>query len=108
MLNPPKLYRREFTSQFFHQQKSAAAVKQWRLVYVHLSLMRVTLGIIVEVYLISVDAILFYFFLSFIFQLPDKSIASLVRFYYSWKKTRSKTSVMDRHARKQKRDREER
>uniref|UniRef100_A0A672QKN8 REST corepressor 1-like n=1 Tax=Sinocyclocheilus grahami TaxID=75366 RepID=A0A672QKN8_SINGR len=30
--------------------------------------------------------------------LPDKSIASLVRFYYSWKKTRSKTSVMDRHA----------
>ncbi|KAJ8377528.1 hypothetical protein AAFF_G00256240 [Aldrovandia affinis] len=40
--------------------------------------------------------------------LPDKSIASLVRFYYSWKKTRSKTSVMDRHARKHKRDREER
>ncbi|KAL0969728.1 hypothetical protein UPYG_G00231490 [Umbra pygmaea] len=39
--------------------------------------------------------------------LPDKSIASLVRFYYSWKKTRSKTSVMDRHARKQKREREE-
>uniref|UniRef100_W5KM25 REST corepressor 1 n=1 Tax=Astyanax mexicanus TaxID=7994 RepID=W5KM25_ASTMX len=39
--------------------------------------------------------------------LPDKSIASLVRFYYSWKKTRSKTSVMDRHARKQKRDRED-
>ncbi|TRY59651.1 hypothetical protein DNTS_027394 [Danionella cerebrum] len=39
--------------------------------------------------------------------LPDKSISSLVRFYYSWKKTRSKTSVMDRHARKQKRDREE-
>ncbi|XP_066529514.1 REST corepressor 1 isoform X2 [Hoplias malabaricus] len=39
--------------------------------------------------------------------LPDKSIASLVRFYYSWKKTRSKTSVMDRHARKQKRDRDE-
>ncbi|XP_066550262.1 REST corepressor 1 isoform X2 [Amia ocellicauda] len=39
--------------------------------------------------------------------LPDKSIASLVKFYYSWKKTRSKTSVMDRHARKQKRDREE-
>ncbi|KAG8449265.1 hypothetical protein GDO86_016076 [Hymenochirus boettgeri] len=25
--------------------------------------------------------------------LPDKSIASLVKFYYSWKKTRSKTSV---------------
>ncbi|KAJ7990936.1 hypothetical protein DPEC_G00292050 [Dallia pectoralis] len=40
--------------------------------------------------------------------LPDKSIPSLVRFYYSWKKTRSKTSVMDRHARKQKREREER
>ncbi|KAM6973122.1 REST corepressor 1 [Aplochiton taeniatus] len=39
--------------------------------------------------------------------LPDKSIASLVRFYYSWKKTRSKTSLMDRHARKQKREREE-
>ncbi|XP_041131885.1 REST corepressor 1 isoform X5 [Polyodon spathula] len=39
--------------------------------------------------------------------LPDKSIASLVKFYYSWKKTRTKTSVMDRHARKQKRDREE-
>ncbi|XP_053331571.1 REST corepressor 1 [Spea bombifrons] len=40
--------------------------------------------------------------------LPDKSIATLVKFYYSWKKTRSKTSVMDRHARKQKREREER
>ncbi|XP_048341413.1 REST corepressor 1 isoform X2 [Sphaerodactylus townsendi] len=39
--------------------------------------------------------------------LPDKSIASLVKFYYSWKKTRAKTSVMDRHARKQKREREE-
>ncbi|KAK6304629.1 hypothetical protein J4Q44_G00252150 [Coregonus suidteri] len=39
--------------------------------------------------------------------LPDKSIASLVRFYYSWKKTRSKTSVMDRHARKQRRERGE-
>ncbi|XP_018416590.1 PREDICTED: REST corepressor 1 [Nanorana parkeri] len=38
--------------------------------------------------------------------LPDKSIASLVKFYYSWKKSRSKTSVMDRHARKQKRERE--
>ncbi|KAM8921174.1 REST corepressor 1 isoform 2-T2 [Pelodytes ibericus] len=38
--------------------------------------------------------------------LPDKPIASLVKFYYSWKKTRSKTSVMDRHARKQKRERE--
>lgn len=30
------------------------------------------------------------------FQLPDKSIASLVKYYYSWKKTRSRTSVMDR------------
>ncbi|XP_028362907.1 REST corepressor 1 isoform X1 [Phyllostomus discolor] len=39
--------------------------------------------------------------------LPDKSIASLVKFYYSWKKTRTKTSVMDRHARRQKREREE-
>ncbi|XP_069063404.1 REST corepressor 1 isoform X2 [Pleurodeles waltl] len=39
--------------------------------------------------------------------LPDKSIASLVKFYYSWKKTRTKTSVMDRHARKQKRERDE-
>lgn len=39
--------------------------------------------------------------------LPDKTIASLVKFYYSWKKTRAKTSVMDRHARKQKREREE-
>lgn len=33
---------------------------------------------------------------SFYSQLPDKSIASLVKFYYSWKKTRSRTSVMDR------------
>ncbi|XP_041122494.1 REST corepressor 1-like [Polyodon spathula] len=39
--------------------------------------------------------------------LPDKSIASLVKFYYSWKKTRTKTSVMDRHAlTKQKREEE--
>ena len=29
--------------------------------------------------------------------LPDKSIPSLVKFYYSWKKTRNRTSVMDRH-----------
>lgn len=29
-------------------------------------------------------------------QLPDKSIPSLVKFYYSWKKTRNRTSVMDR------------
>lgn len=34
------------------------------------------------------------------FQLPDKSIACLVKYYYSWKKTRSRTSLMDRQARK--------
>lgn len=28
--------------------------------------------------------------------MPDKTIASLVKYYYSWKKTRSRTSVMDR------------
>lgn len=33
-------------------------------------------------------------------QLPDKSISSLVKYYYSWKKTRSRTSLMDRQARK--------
>ncbi|CAO1434562.1 unnamed protein product [Diamesa hyperborea] len=32
--------------------------------------------------------------------LPDKSIASLVKFYYSWKKTRSRTSCMDRQEKK--------
>nr|XP_028567109.1 REST corepressor 2 isoform X1 [Podarcis muralis] len=32
--------------------------------------------------------------------LPDKMIPSLVKYYYSWKKTRSRTSVMDRQARK--------
>lgn len=32
--------------------------------------------------------------------LPDKSIASLVKYYYSWKKTRYRTSVMDRQARR--------
>ncbi|XP_060034367.1 REST corepressor 3 isoform X3 [Erinaceus europaeus] len=32
--------------------------------------------------------------------LPDKTIASLVKYYYSWKKTRSRTSLMDRQARK--------
>ncbi|XP_052273976.1 REST corepressor 1-like isoform X2 [Dreissena polymorpha] len=32
--------------------------------------------------------------------LPDKSIAALVKYYYSWKKTRSRTSLMDRHAKK--------
>lgn len=33
-------------------------------------------------------------------QLPDKSVASLVKFYYSWKKTRSRTSVIDRQEKK--------
>ncbi|XP_067328577.1 REST corepressor 2 isoform X2 [Anolis sagrei] len=32
--------------------------------------------------------------------LPDKLIPSLVKYYYSWKKTRTRTSVMDRQARK--------
>ncbi|CAH0560076.1 unnamed protein product [Brassicogethes aeneus] len=32
--------------------------------------------------------------------LPDKSIASLVKYYYSWKNTRSRTSLMDKQARK--------
>ncbi|CAB3360291.1 Hypothetical predicted protein [Cloeon dipterum] len=32
--------------------------------------------------------------------LPDKTIANLVKYYYSWKKTRSRTSLMDRMARK--------
>ncbi|XP_034235804.1 REST corepressor 3-like isoform X2 [Thrips palmi] len=32
--------------------------------------------------------------------LPDKSIASLVKYYYSWKKTRTRISLMDRQARK--------
>ncbi|KAL1131384.1 hypothetical protein AAG570_011001 [Ranatra chinensis] len=32
--------------------------------------------------------------------LPDKSIATLVKHYYSWKKTRCRTSLMDKHARK--------
>ncbi|XP_072278760.1 REST corepressor 2 isoform X2 [Pyxicephalus adspersus] len=32
--------------------------------------------------------------------LPEKPITSLVKYYYSWKKTRSKTSVMDRQARR--------
>ncbi|XP_028252258.1 REST corepressor 1 isoform X2 [Parambassis ranga] len=38
--------------------------------------------------------------------LPDKSMASLVRFYYSWKKSRTKTSLMDRQTRKHKRERD--
>ena len=41
-------------------------------------------------------------------QLPDKTMASLVRFYYSWKKSRSKTSLMDRQTRKNKRERDDR
>ena len=36
--------------------------------------------------------------------LPDKSIASLVKYYYSWKKTRTRTSLMDRQARRLKED----
>lgn len=32
--------------------------------------------------------------------LPDKSISQLVKFYYSWKKTRSRTSLMDKQARR--------
>ncbi|XP_041417834.1 REST corepressor 2-like [Xenopus laevis] len=39
--------------------------------------------------------------------LPDKMIPSLVKFYYSWKKTRSRTSVMDRQARRLQTKREE-
>ncbi|XP_069824349.1 REST corepressor 2 isoform X2 [Dendropsophus ebraccatus] len=40
-------------------------------------------------------------------QLPDKIIPSLVKYYYSWKKTRSRTSVMDRQARRLQSKREE-
>jgi len=32
--------------------------------------------------------------------LPDKSVADLVKYYYSWKKTRTRPSLMDRQARK--------
>lgn len=32
--------------------------------------------------------------------LPDKSIGCLVKYYYSWKKTRSRTSLIDRQANK--------
>ncbi|KAM3919413.1 REST corepressor 2 [Leptodactylus fuscus] len=39
--------------------------------------------------------------------LPDKLIPSLVKYYYSWKKTRSRTSVMDRQARRLQSKREE-
>lgn len=33
-------------------------------------------------------------------QLPDKTIAQLVKYYYLWKKTRQRSSLIDRHARK--------
>jgi len=39
--------------------------------------------------------------------LPDKSIAQLVKYYYGWKKTRTRTSLMDRQARKLRTAREE-
>ncbi|XP_044126402.1 REST corepressor 2 [Bufo gargarizans] len=39
--------------------------------------------------------------------LPDKLIPSLVKYYYSWKKIRSRTSVMDRQARRLQSKREE-
>jgi len=39
--------------------------------------------------------------------LPDKSIAALVKYYYSWKKTRTRTSLMDRQARRLGQQREE-
>ncbi|CAL8377484.1 unnamed protein product [Boreogadus saida] len=44
------------------------------------------------------------------FVLPDKLISSLVKYYYCWKKTRSRTSVMDRQARRlvHKREKEDR
>ncbi|XP_071832778.1 REST corepressor 1-like isoform X2 [Apostichopus japonicus] len=32
--------------------------------------------------------------------LPDKSISSLVKYYYQWKKNRTRTSLMDRQAKK--------
>lgn len=32
--------------------------------------------------------------------MPEKTIASLVKYYYSWKKIRSRTSQMDKQARK--------
>lgn len=76
----------------------------------HYNRVAVALIIIIMVLVCLLFSLLMYLIckLFYSYQLPDKSIASLVRFYYSWKKTRSKTSVMDRHARKQKRDREER
>ena len=39
--------------------------------------------------------------------LPDKSIAQLVKYYYGWKKTRTRTSLMDRQARKLRDQREQ-
>ncbi|CAL4114571.1 unnamed protein product, partial [Meganyctiphanes norvegica] len=37
---------------------------------------------------------------SLTFVLPDKTIAQLVKYYYLWKKTRQRSSLIDRHARK--------
>jgi hypothetical protein len=39
--------------------------------------------------------------------LPDKTIEQLVKYYYGWKKTRTRTSLMDRQARKLQAQREE-
>ncbi|XP_074604424.1 REST corepressor 3-like [Brevipalpus obovatus] len=39
--------------------------------------------------------------------LPDKSIANLVKYYYLWKKTRCRTSLMDRQARRFQNQRED-
>ena len=39
--------------------------------------------------------------------LPDKTIAQLVKYYYGWKKTRTRTSLMDRQARKLQSQRED-
>ena len=46
----------------------------------------------------------FHFILIILFQLPDKCISSLVKYYYAWKKTRNRTSLMDRQARRQNKD----
>lgn len=35
-----------------------------------------------------------------LFKLPDKSIASLVKYYYSWKKTRTRSSAAERQEKK--------
>ena len=39
--------------------------------------------------------------------LPDKTIEQLVKYYYGWKKTRTRTSLMDRQARKLQAQRED-